>query len=67
LEITGFLSELGTDLEAALASDQLSLNGSRTASWLEFDADGVGGQDAIQIAYLQRVDEASELTSDWFA
>jgi len=67
LEISGFLSELGTDLAAALASDQLSLNGSRSASWLEFDADGVGGEDAIQIAYLQRVDEASELTSDWFA
>ncbi len=67
LEITGFLSEQGTDLETALASDQLSLSGSRSASWLEFDADGAGGEDAIRIAYLQRVDEATEITSDWFA
>ena len=67
VEISGFLAEQGTSLDIALASGQLSLNGSKSGSWLEFDVDGVGGEAAIQIAYLQRVNGADEISSDWFA
>jgi len=67
LDISGLLAEQGTDLETALANNQLSLNGSRSSSWLEFDADGIGGVDAIQIANLQRISSTTDITSDWFA
>ncbi|TLP60431.1 type I secretion C-terminal target domain-containing protein [Parasedimentitalea maritima] len=67
LDVTALLQELGTDVETALAAGTLSLGGTRSSVWLEYDADGAGDAEAIQIANMSRVSLSDSLSSDWFA
>lgn len=65
LYIDELLAAVGTNVGEALASGQLRL-GAGEEVWLEFDADGDGGDAALKIAHLQKVATTETLSEDWF-
>ena len=65
LDIDGLLMDLGTNLDDALSNGNLNLSSS-DSGWLEYDADGAGGADPLQIAYLRGIKSSDVLTDDWF-
>ena len=65
LDIDGLLLELGTNLDDALSSGSLSLSDGKTV-YLQYDADGEGGEPALEIAILKGVKSTDVLTDDWF-
>ncbi len=68
LDVDDLLIELGTTTQSAIDGGQLNLTEVNASnSWLTFDADGVGGEDGIQIALLKGVSADGGLSIDWFS
>lgn len=66
LDVSGLLDGTGHTVASAISSGVFALTeAGRRDSWFEFDADGEGGADAVQVAYLRIFAADTELSESW--
>lgn len=65
IELSTLFTAMGLTVEDAIADGMLSLVEHGRGSWLELDQDGVGGNDPLQLVYLSRMSDDTEISTDW--